>query len=58
MQRVYLIVNDCPSDFGEKEIIAVFMHRTKAQAFLVQRKNKLPYECQYWTIQCMNTEDT
>lgn len=51
MLRVYVVFDDCPAEFGDKEVIKVFLHRKDAYSFLGKEKRANPYEAQYYTVQ-------
>lgn len=57
MMRIYLVINDCPSDFDERDVIAVFKNRLKAQTFVNKRKYDDSYKNQYLTVKYFKVED-
>lgn len=48
---IWIVFDDCPQEFGEKEIIRIFSSRQLAEYFVADKKIKKPYEHQYYVIQ-------
>lgn len=48
---VYIVIDDCPQDFGEKSIQRVFDNPDRAKEYVSNRKRQYPYECQYYRIE-------
>ena len=49
--NIWIVFDDCPPDFGEKEIIRVFSSRRLAEYFLANIRVKKQYETQYYKIE-------
>lgn len=56
--KISIIWNDCPTEFGDKDIIAVFSSRTLATEFIRHAKNKDEYHWQYLMIKDENVRST
>ncbi len=55
MKSVYLVMNDCPADWGPSGVVAVFADRRAATRWMLEQKGKDPvanqyYEVQRWTV--------
>jgi uncharacterized protein YaiI (UPF0178 family) len=48
--NIWIVFDDCPQDFGEKEIRKVFSSRRLAEYYIANQKIKHPYENQYLVI--------
>jgi hypothetical protein len=47
---VYIIFDNCPSDFGEPSILAVYSNKMDAQKFIDSKREEDDYVYQYLTI--------
>lgn len=57
--NVWLVVDDCPQDFGKVEVIEVFASRQLAERYVaVAKTREMAYERQYWTIERRKVHST
>lgn len=56
MLKVYVIVDDCPTEFGEKSLVRVYINREDARYFVRRKKTADAYKHQYYTIVPMNVK--
>lgn len=57
MARIYLIVDDCPREFGGWGIISAYFSKRKAKKKIEEYKNKDSYAHQYYTMFKININD-
>lgn len=56
--KIYLIVDDCPDDFGAHGLFTeAFVSKTKAEEFIREYKKKDEYKYQYLTTMIVNVVD-
>jgi len=56
MLKVYVIINDCPRDFGDIEMLRIYINRKDARKYVKTQKGAAPYENQYLKIVPMNVK--
>lgn len=54
---IYIVVNNCPHEFGEHEILDAFISRENALQRVNYIKRKDPYQNQYVEIVELKVED-
>ena len=50
-ETIYIIFDDCPQDFADKNIIKIFVNKHRAEQYLNNAKRRRPFETQYYVIQ-------